>query len=43
MNTFLRSVAFDDWLTNLKDNIGKARILQRLDAAITPVADGLTA
>ena len=49
MNTFLRSVAFDDWLTNLKDSIGKARILQRLDAAITgnfgdcePVCEGVS-
>ena len=33
MNTFLRTGEFDTWLTGLKDKIGKARILQRLDAA----------
>ena len=34
MNTFLRTGEFDEWLTQLKDKIGKARIMQRLDAAI---------
>lgn len=34
MNTFSRTDEFDAWLVNLRDSIGKARILQRLDAAI---------
>ncbi len=32
MNKLLRTVEFNTWLTKLKDKIGKARIIQRLDA-----------
>lgn len=32
-NIFLRSEAFDTWLSGLKDKIGKARILARLRSA----------
>ena len=49
MNTFLRSDEFDAWLASLKDKIGKARITQRLDAAIVgnfgdcePVGEGVS-
>ena len=31
--TFLRTEEFDDWLRNLKDPVGKARILARIDSA----------
>ena len=31
--TFLRTEEFDDWLSNLKDPVGKARILARIDSA----------
>ena len=33
MNSFIRTDEFDGWLSRLRDRIGKARILQRLDAA----------
>jgi putative addiction module killer protein len=33
MNSFLRTAEFDAWLTGLKDNLGKARIIHRLRAA----------
>ena len=33
MITFLRTDEFDHWLAGLKDHVGKARVLQRLDAA----------
>lgn len=33
MNTFLRSEVFDGWLLNLKDSIGRARVLQRIRSA----------
>ncbi len=33
MNTFYRTAEFDSWLSNLKDKIGKARILKRIRAA----------
>lgn len=33
MNSFIRTDEFDSWLSKLQDRIGKARILQRLDAA----------
>ncbi len=33
MNTALRTVVFDRWLTRLKDRRGKARILARIRAA----------
>lgn len=49
MNTFLRSDEFDTWLASLKDKIGKARIIQRLDAAAVgnfgdcePVGEGVS-
>ena len=49
MNTFLRSEEFDDWLMSLKDRIGKARIIQRLDTAAAgnfgdcePVGEGVS-
>jgi putative addiction module killer protein len=34
MNAFLRSDEFDSWLSGLKDKVAKARIVQRIDAAI---------
>lgn len=33
MNSFIRTDKFDSWLAKLQDRVGKARILQRLDAA----------
>lgn len=33
MYTLLRTEEFDDWLKNLKDQVGRARILARIDAA----------
>jgi putative addiction module killer protein len=49
MNSFLRTDEFDSWLAGLKDKIGKARILQRLDAAqhgnfgdCAPVGEGVS-
>ncbi|HEV8592853.1 MAG TPA: type II toxin-antitoxin system RelE/ParE family toxin [Pyrinomonadaceae bacterium] len=49
MNTFLRTEEFDDWLENLKDQIGKARILARIRSAeagnfgdCEPVGDGVS-
>ena len=33
MNTFLRSSAFDRWLSKLRDQKGKARILARIASA----------
>lgn len=33
MNTFLKSDEFDDWLSGLKDQIGKAIIAKRIRAA----------
>jgi len=33
VNTFYRTAEFDSWLSNLKDKIGKARILKRIRAA----------
>ena len=33
MYTTIRSSDFDTWLTKLRDNIGKARIIARLNAA----------
>jgi len=32
VNTFYRTAEFDSWLSNLKDKIGKARILKRSGA-----------
>jgi len=49
MNSFLRTGEFDAWLAGLKDKVGKARILQRLDAAqngnfgdSSPVGEGVS-
>lgn len=49
MNTFLRTAAFDVWLSALKDGIGKARIAQRIRAAelghfggTKPVGEGVS-
>lgn len=33
MNTFLKSKEFDDWLTGLKDKVGKAVIARRIERA----------
>ena len=33
MNTFLRTPEFDEWLTKLRDQIAKARILARIRSA----------
>jgi putative addiction module killer protein len=48
MNVFIRSDQFDRWLSELKDKVAKARILQRLDAAMEgnfgdcePVGEGV--
>jgi len=47
--TLVRSAIFDEWLTNLSDRRGKARILSRLDNAALgnfgdcePVGDGVS-
>ncbi|MCW5604149.1 MAG: type II toxin-antitoxin system RelE/ParE family toxin [Burkholderiales bacterium] len=49
MNVFERSEAFDNWLANLKDNIGRARIVHRIRAAehgnfgdCAPVGEGVS-
>ena len=49
MNGFLRTAEFDAWLSGLRDKVGKARILQRLDAAqhgnfgdCAPVGEGVS-
>lgn len=49
MPTFYRSAQFDRWLAGLKDNIGKARIVQRIRSAelgnlgdVAPVGDGVS-
>ena len=49
MLTFYRSSEFDRWLRGLKDNVGKARIIQRIRAAelghfsdVAPVGDGVS-
>jgi putative addiction module killer protein len=48
MNVFIRSDQFDRWLSALKDKVAKARILQRLDAAMAgnfgdcePIGEGV--
>ena len=38
VNTFLRSEEFDSWLTGLKDNVGRAWIIQRIRSAVRDVA-----
>lgn len=49
MNIFQRTQEFDDWLLSLKDRVGKARILHRIDAAslgnfgeCEPVGEGVS-
>lgn len=48
MNTFHRTAEFDSWLSNLKDKIGKARILKRSGAEgvifgdCEPVGEGVS-
>ena len=49
MNTFVRSSDFDEWLTALRDDKGKARILVRLQSATfgnfgdcKPVGEGVS-
>jgi putative addiction module killer protein len=49
VNTFYRTAEFDIWLSNLKDKIGKARILKRIRAAeggnfgdCEPVGEGVS-
>ena len=48
MSTFLRTEAFDTWLSALKDKIGRARIVHRIRSAehgnfadCKPVGDGV--
>lgn len=49
MNAFYRTSEFDIWLSNLKDKVGKARILKRIRAAeggnfgdCEPVGEGVS-
>ena len=49
MNTFLKSDEFDDWLSGLKDQVGKAIIAKRIRAAeagrfgdCEPVGEGVS-
>ena len=49
MNIFVRSSEFERWLTGLKDNKGRARIIARLDSAALgnfgdsrPVGEGVS-
>lgn len=49
MNTFQRTEGFDQWLRDLRDPVGKARILARLRSAqygnfgdCEPVGDGIS-
>ncbi|MDD5388329.1 MAG: type II toxin-antitoxin system RelE/ParE family toxin [Gallionellaceae bacterium] len=49
MNQFHRTAEFDAWLSTLKNKVGVARIVQRLDAAAAgnfgdcgPVAEGVS-
>jgi len=49
VNTFLRTPEFDEWLTNLRDQIAKARILARIRSAeagnfgdCEPVGEGIS-
>ena len=49
VNTFLRSEEFDTWLTGLKDNVGRARIIHRIRSAehgnfgdCEPVGEGVS-
>lgn len=49
MNTFIRTAEFDAWLSGMKDKVGRARIVQRMDAAMAgnfgdsePVGEGVS-
>jgi putative addiction module killer protein len=49
MNQFFRTSVFDHWLSNLQDNIGRARIINRIRAAeagnfgdCEPVGEGVS-
>lgn len=49
MNTFFASDEFSDWLSSLKDQVGKALIVKRIQAAeagnfgdCEPVGDGIS-
>lgn len=49
MNRFLRSDEFDTWLANLKDMVGRARIVHRIRSAelgnfgdCAPVGEGIS-
>jgi putative addiction module killer protein len=49
MNTFLRTHEFDVWLKDLRDSVGKARIIARIRSAeagnfgdCEPVGDGIS-
>jgi len=49
VNTFLRTEAFDVWLSNLKDKVGRARIIHRVRSAehgnfgdCEPVGEGVS-
>lgn len=49
MSQFQRTAEFDDWLSNLRDKIGKARIIHRIRAAeagnfgdCKPVGEGIS-
>lgn len=49
MNTFLRTDEFDQWLKDLRDPVGKARIIHRIRSAeagnfgdCEPVGDGIS-
>lgn len=49
MSQFLRSEEFDAWLTGLKDNLGRARIIHRIRSAelgnfgdCKPVGEGVS-
>lgn len=49
MNYLERTAEFDDWLTGLKDSVGRLRIIRRLDAAASgnfgdcePVGEGVS-
>lgn len=49
MNYFERTAEFDDWLSGLKDSVGRLRIARRIDAAANgnfgdcePVGEGVS-
>ena len=48
MNTLIRTAEFDTWLRDMRDQVARVRIAQRLDAAVIghfgdcePVGDGI--